>query len=173
MAHPPGMYIPDAVPPSPGGDGGDLDVDPAALEELKKALEKAAGLLETDRFADVDLDAGAFGASPTGQTLGAEHRVAHQIIADTITGVVTDLWGYRDGVTLFETNVGNADATAQADLQAQEAGVEALAYSSASDHAGQSYRNSQADHLAGRGPLPGTGAADAPGAPDTTGQGGD
>lgn len=173
MALPPGMYIPDAAPPSPGGDGGDLEVDPAALEELKKALEKAAGLLETDRFADVDLDAGAFGASPTGQTLGAEHRVAHQIIADTITGVVTDLWGYRDGVTVFETNIGNAEQTAVTDLNAQQEGVEALTYSSASDNAGERYRSSQADHLAGRGPQPGSGAADSPGAPDTTGQEGD
>ncbi len=164
MAHPPGMYIPDAaVPADPGGDGS-IEIDPHALEELKEALEKAAALLETDRFADVELDEQAFGASATGRTLGAEHRVAHQIIADTIKGVVTDLWGYRDGVEKFESGMGNADQTATADLRSTQEGIDALAQSANLDHGRQSYHNSQANNLGERGPQTEPGADDAGGA---------
>ena len=109
MASTPGFYLPDAPPPTSGG--GDIDIDPAALAKLKTALRQAAEELETERFSDVHLDDGAFGGCPSGAELGAEHRTAHAIIADTIQGVVTDLWGYRDGVEQFEAGMGTADET--------------------------------------------------------------
>ncbi len=143
----PGRYIPDAPPPSSGGDG-TIEVDPAALEKLKSALRQAAGELESNRFEDVQLDEAAFGASPSGAELGAEHRTAHAIIADTIRGVVTDLWGYRQGVEQFETGLSAADDTAAEDLRAREAGIEALTTSATSNNGEAHYRTSQANHLA-------------------------
>ncbi|MEJ7794531.1 MAG: hypothetical protein WKF50_03195 [Nocardioides sp.] len=161
MAFTPGFYIPDALPPPPGGGGGDIDIDPAALEQLKTALRTAAESLETDRFSDVHLDDGAFGGCPSGAELGAEHRTAHQIIADTISGVVTDLWGYRDGVEQFEAGMGTADDTAAADLKAREVAVEALAASATSNHGESQYHNSQVNHLPpDAGPDPGPGGGD-------------
>lgn len=142
----PGLYIPDADPGGPGADGS-IEIDPAALEKLKRALREAAQSLESDRFADLHLDQAAFGGSPSGAELGAEHRTAHAIIADTIRGVITDLWGYRDGVERFETGMGTADDTAAEDLRAREAGVAALASSASSDHGESSYHHSQAQHL--------------------------
>lgn len=142
----PGPYIPDAPLPSSGGDG-TIEVDPAALEKLKGALRLAAEELESNRFEDVQLDDAAFGASPSGAELGAEHRTAHAIIADTIRGVVTDLWGYREGVEQFETGLGAADDTAAEDLRAREAGVEALTTSATSNNGEDQYRTSQANHL--------------------------
>jgi hypothetical protein len=133
-------------PPAPGGDA-TIDIDPRALEKLKQALTSAARVLETDRFADVELADDAFGASPSAQTLGAEHRTAHRIIADTIQGVVTDLWGYRDGVEQFEAGMGTADDTAAEDLRAREVAVDALVTSSGSNHGESRYRHSQVDHL--------------------------
>ena len=94
---PPGFYIPDDLPPSLGGDG-TVEIDPEALALLKQALADAADLLETSLFRDLDLAESAFGARPSATELGAEHRTAHAIIADTISGVINDLWGYRDGV---------------------------------------------------------------------------
>lgn len=154
MAFTPGFYIPEALPTPPGGGGGDIDIDPAALEQLKAALRRAAEALETERFSDVELDEGAFGGCPSGTELGAEHRTAHQIIADTISGVVTDLWGYREGVEQFEAGMGTADDTAAADLRAREVAVEALKDSATSNYGESQYHNSQANHLppdAGRG----------------------
>ena len=147
MAFTPGFYLPDAAPPTPGGGDGDIDIDPAALEQLKTALRQAAETLESDRFSDVHLDDGAFGGCPSGAELGAEHRTAHQIIADTIQGVVTDLWGYRDGVEQFEAGMGTADDTAAADLKARETAVEALAASATGNHGESYYRDSQVTHL--------------------------
>lgn len=155
MALPPGFHLPEMPPPTQGG-GGEIDIDPQALAKLKRALTEAAKVLETDRFADVDLADNAFGASPSGQTLGAEHRTAHRIIADTIQGVVTDLWGYRDGVEQFEAGMGTADDTAAADLRARENAVDALVTSAGSNHGESRYHDSQVNHLP----------------PDATGQGG-
>lgn len=146
MAFTPGFYIPDAPPPTPGGDG-DIDIDPAALDKLKTALRQAAEELETERFSDVHLDDGAFGGCPSGAELGAEHRTAHAIIADTIQGVVTDLWGYRDGVVQFEAGMGTADDTAAADMKSREAAVEALSSSATSNHGEANYHHSQVNHL--------------------------
>ncbi|MGZ5400573.1 MAG: hypothetical protein ACXWDM_11220 [Nocardioides sp.] len=145
MVFTPGFYIPDALPPPPGG--GDIEIDPAALEKLKSTLRLAAEELESDRFSDIALDESAFGGCPTGQELGAEHRTAHAIIADTIQGVVTDLWGYRDGVEQFETGMGTADDTAATDLLARQAAVEVLAASAANNHGESQYHNSQVNHL--------------------------
>lgn len=166
MAFEPGFYIPDYTPPAPGGTG-DIEIDPAALEKLKQALQAAAEELESDRFSDIHLGESVFGASPSGTELSAEHRTAHAIISDTIQGVVTDLWGYRSGVEQFEAGMGNADDTAAADLRASESAVDALAYSAASNHGESSYRNSQVNHLppsAG----PGGGQGSAGGGPDAT-----
>ena len=150
MVVPRGSYIPDLPSSTPAGDG-DIEIDPLALERLKQAITGAARLLETDRFADVDLADTAFGASATARTLGAEHRTAHQIIADTISGVVTDLWGYRDGVEQFEAGMGTADDTAAEDLRAREAAVDALVASSGSNYGETQYHNAQVNNLPAEG----------------------
>jgi len=146
MALTPDLHLPDAPPPTPGGNG-DIEIDPVALEKLKTALRLAAEELESERFSDVHLDDGAFGACPSGVELGAEHRTAHAIIADTISGVVTDLWGYRDGVVAFEAGMGTADDAAAADMKSRETAVEVLSSSATSNHAESSYHTSQVNHL--------------------------
>lgn len=163
MALTPGIYFPDAPPPTSVGGSG-IDIDLEALARLKTALRRAAEELETERFSDVHLDDGAFGGCPSGAELGAEHRTAHAIIADTIRGVVTDLWGYRDGVERFEARVGTADDTAVVDMRSREAAVEALSTAVTSNHGETSYLTSQVNHLppgAGRddGARPGSGEA--------------
>jgi hypothetical protein len=143
---PPGFYIPDDLPPGLGGDG-TVEIDPEALAKLKQALVDAAGVLETGKFRDLDLAQTAFGARPSATELGEEHRTAHAIIADTISGVIDDLWGYREGVQTFETGMTVADDDAAADLQQEESAVEALAASSALNYGESSYHNSQRENL--------------------------
>lgn len=143
---PPGFYIPDELPPGLGGDG-TVEIDPEALAKLKQALVDAAEVLETGKFRDLDLAESAFGARPSATELGEEHRTAHAIIADTITGVIDDLWGYRDGVQTFETGMTVADDGAAADLQREESAVGALAASSALNHGESSYHDSQRENL--------------------------
>jgi hypothetical protein len=145
---PPGFYIPDAIPPALAGDG-TVEIDPEALATLKDALVKAAELLESGKFQDLDLAENAFGARPAATELGSEHRTAHAIIADTITGVINDLWGYRDGVTKFENGMTTADDGAAADLSRQQAAVAALAESSTLNYGENRYHESQRDNLSG------------------------
>src|SRR5688572_25588700 len=143
---PPGFYIPDDLPSGLGGDG-TVEIDPEALAKLKQALVDAAGVLETGKFRDLDLAQTAFGARPSATELGEEHRTAHAIIADTISGVIDDLWGYREGVQTFETGMTVADDGAATDLQQEESAVEALAASSALNYGESSYHNSQRENL--------------------------
>lgn len=146
MALTPGSYTPHAPPPTPGG-GGDIDIDIDALAKLKTALSQAAEELETERFSNVRLDDGAFGGCPAGTELGAEHRAAHAIIADTLQGVVADLWGYRDGVEQFEAGMRSADDTAAADMGSREAAVEELSTTVTRNHGHSSHHTSQGDRL--------------------------
>jgi len=143
---PPGFYIPDDLTPGLGGDG-TVEIDPEALAKLKQALVDAAGVLETGKFRDLDLAQTAFGARPSATELGEEHRTAHAIIADTISGVIDDLWGYRDGVQQFETGMTTVDDVAAADLQKEQAAVEALAGASTLNDGENSYHNSQRNNL--------------------------
>ena len=145
---PPGFYIPDELPPDLGGDG-TVEIDPEALAKLKQALVDAAEVLETGKFRDLDLAESAFGARPSATELGEEHRTAHAIIADTISGVIDDLWGYRDGVTKFESGMTTADDGAAADLSRQQAAVAALAESSTLNYGENRYHESQRDNLSG------------------------
>jgi hypothetical protein len=145
---PPGLFIPDFVPPSVAD--GTVKIDPAALEKLRTALVDAAELLESGKFRDLELADSAFGGRPTATELGHEHRTAHKIIADTIAGVTSDLWGYRDGVQRFEQGMMTADDVAAADLQREQVAVEALAESSALNHGESSYHDSQRTNLTGR-----------------------
>ena len=147
---PPGFYIPDAIPPGLAGDG-TVEIDPEALATLKQALVDAAELLQSGKFQDLDLAENAFGARPAATELGSEHRTAHAIIADTISGVINDLWGYRDGVTKFETGMTTADDGAAADLSRQEAAVTALAESSTLNYGENRYHESQRYNLSGAG----------------------
>jgi len=142
---PPGFYIPDEVPPSVGD--GTVEIDPAALEKLRKELVDAAELLESGKFRDLELADNAFGGRPSATELGHEHRTAHRIIADTIAGVTSDLWGYRDGVQQFETGMTTVDDVAAADLQKEQAAVEALAGASTLNDGENSYHNSQRNNL--------------------------
>jgi hypothetical protein len=144
---PPGFHIPDLAPT--GGTDGTVEIDPAALVKLRKALRDAAELLENGTFRDLDLAENAFGARPSATELGHEHRTAHRIIADTIMGVTKDLWGYRDGVQKFETGMVTADETASEDLEKQRQGVEALTASSALNQGEDSYHSSQRTNLTG------------------------
>ncbi len=146
--YPPDFHIPDAVPP--GVADGTVEIDPAALEKLRKALVDAAELLEGGTFRDLELADNAFGARPSATELGHEHRTAHRIIADTIAGVTSDLWGYRDGVQQFETGMTTADDAASADLQREQAAVEALAASSALNEGENSYHHAQRTNLTGQ-----------------------
>jgi hypothetical protein len=159
---PPGFYIPDDLPPALGGDG-TVEIDPEALAKLKQALVDAAGVLETGKFRDLDLAQTAFGARPSATELGEEHRTAHAIIADTISGVIDDLWGYREGVQTFETGMTVADDDAAADLQQEESAVEALAASSALNYGESSYHNSQRENLDAEPPADPTGESGAGG----------
>ncbi len=166
---PPGFYIPDAIPPGLAGDG-TVEIDPEALATLKQALVDAAELLQSGKFQDLDLAENAFGARPAATELGSEHRTAHAIISDTIAGVINDLWGYRDGVKQFESGMSTADDGASSDLGRQQAGVDALAASSALNDGESSYHESQRDNLSGQPDV--TPAAD-PGPSDGPTEGGD
>jgi len=101
-------------------------VEPDKLAVVKDQLEHQANALDRMHFANLRVSEAAFGGSPEGGRLGFHHGRAHQVIAETIEGVVADIRDFRDGVIRAETMIQDVDAGAEADLGSVKAAVAEL-----------------------------------------------
>ena len=109
----------------------DLDVDPEGIRAVISALNSNASELDDGSFQRLHISPGVFGGSETAAELGFHHGKAHQIVSDTILGVVEDLTRFRDGVEQAVHLVTTADESNAADLQSRQTAVEVLVGSSA------------------------------------------
>lgn len=124
-------------------------LEPEVLDEVKKKLLENANRLDRGDFRRLHIAESVFGGSERGGELGFHHGRAHQVIADTITGVVEDIRDFREGVVRAEVLLTDADQGARSDLAHKEAAVAALASANsffAGDARNQESRN---EHLGG------------------------
>ena len=108
----------------------DLDVDPEGIRAVISALNANAHELDDGSFQRLHVSPGVFGGSEAAAELGYHHSKAHQIVSDTILGVVDDLTRFRDGVEQAVHLVNTADETSAADLQSKQSAVQVLVGSS-------------------------------------------
>ena len=101
-------------------------LDQEKVEAVKRELYDNANKLDGGSFQDLRVGETIFGGSPKGGELGFHHGRAHQVIADTILGVVADMRDFRDGVIKAEQMLDEADTGAQTDLARERAAVEEL-----------------------------------------------
>lgn len=101
-------------------------VDPDELAVVKEELERNANALDRGHFQDLSVSESAFGGSPEGMRLGVHHSRAHEVIAETIDGVVADIRDFREGVVRAESLIHEADSGAGADLGKKQAAVAEL-----------------------------------------------
>lgn len=107
-------------------------LEPDAVDRLKRQLDETASGLGEMSFQDMKVLESVFGGSEAAGDLGFHHSRAHAVIAETITGVVADIRGFRDGLERAELLLESADDGAAADLGRTTAAVQALA--DATDH---------------------------------------
>lgn len=142
----------------------DLDVDPEGIRAVISALNANAHELDDGSFRRLHISPGVFGGSEAAAELGYHHGKAHQIVSDTILGVVQDLSRFRDGVEQAVQLVNAADESNAADLQSKQAAVDVLVGSSGFAEGDRRERASRNAHLGSPDP---TGGA----APATEGDG--
>jgi hypothetical protein len=99
-------------------------LDEAKIEAVKSGLDEGASALVGSGFADVRLSETAFGGSARGAELGHHHARAHQVITETLEGVVADLRDFRAGVVQAKAMIDEIDADSAGALDRQR---EALA----------------------------------------------
>ncbi len=99
-----------------GALSGVLQLDPAVLEQLEKILTENSDLLEAAPYQRLQVSEAAFGGSAKAGTLGWHHTRAHEVLAQTVLAMVTDLREFAVGVRTAADGVDAADEDAAADL---------------------------------------------------------
>lgn len=140
----------------------DLDVDPEGIRAVIGVLNDNARDLDGGSFQRLHVSPGVFGGSEAAAELGFHHVKAHQIVSDTILGVVDDLSRFRDGVEQAVRLVSAADESNAADLQSRQAAVEVLVGSARFTESARREQSSRNEHLSdlagGAAPATGSGA---------------
>lgn len=107
-------------------DSTDILIDQAAINSVLDTLEQKQGELRSSRFPDLRVPASAFGATPTAGELGVSHSKAHEVVRETLEGVLVDLIRFRDGLERAEKLVAAADTDTAADLDKKRAAATVL-----------------------------------------------
>ena len=126
-------------------------LEPDELDDVKRTLLKGANKLEGGEFQNLDVSVSAFGSSETATELSYHHGLAHQVIAETLAGVVADMRDFREGVVRAEAMLNDADAAAGSDLGRQEAAVAALQDANRWFEGDHKYDQARNEHGGGRG----------------------
>lgn len=129
----------------------ELKIDQSVIDSVMKTLHQNSQDLGESPFPRLHVPESTFGASTHGEQLGFHHLKAHQVITDTLTGVVTDLERFRDGVQKAEKLLSTADEGNASDLAKKKQAVEIVVH--ASSYAEGDVRNhaSRNEHLRGEG----------------------
>lgn len=125
------MFFPDLVGGIQGvlsdiGEAVDMVIDQAAINKVLGTLEEKHADLKSSQFKDLNVSASAFGAAGTALELGHHHTKAHQVIEETLQGVLDDLIRFRDGLKHAEKLVHEADTQSAADLDKKKAAADVL-----------------------------------------------
>lgn len=121
-------------------------LDNTRIELAKKGLDSNADSLAEGTFRDLSVSEAAFGGSPSAGQLGYHHGRAHQVISETITGVIADLRDFRDGMENAQKYLSDADLASAEGLSRGEAAVQSLTEANrffAGDHHYDQGRNNQ------------------------------
>jgi hypothetical protein len=101
--------------------GIELIVDQAQIDQVKKTLHDNAGLVDHSGFKNLHVPPGVFGGNEAAASLGVNHFEAHEVVKETLQGVLTDLEAFRSGLERAEALIQAADEGSAADLDRKRA----------------------------------------------------
>jgi hypothetical protein len=108
------------------GEAADIIIDQAAINNVLSTLESKHEDLKGSSFKNLHVPTTAFGGAGTALALGGHHTQAHQVIDETLQGVLDDLIRFRDGLKHAEKLVHEADSQSASDLDKKRAAAELL-----------------------------------------------
>jgi hypothetical protein len=126
-------------------------LDEAKIEAVKSGLEEGASAIVGSGFADVRLPGSAFGGSARGSELGHHHERAHQVITETLEGVVADLRDFRAGVAQAKAMIHEIDADSAGALDRQREALAAIVDANRTFAADDRYHQARNDQEQGDG----------------------
>lgn len=129
----------------------DLIVDHEVIDRVKKELERSVRDLDGGSFQSYRPSPAIFGGAESGAELGFHHGKAHQIVADTIHGVIADLEAFRTNVVRATELLTEADDATAADFTRGAALLTAASMNNNADRANQESRNENLGPGAGEG----------------------
>jgi hypothetical protein len=122
-----------------------LEVDDASIAEVVSTLKKAAEGMDPKSFdGRAKVSETAFGGTHEATSLGWHHDMAHQVMTETLAGLITDLHDFCAGVEKAKVLFEDVDSGAAVDLRKLTAGVDAMTYvvrHSRADEAADEARN--------------------------------
>jgi hypothetical protein len=125
------------------GEAADIVIDQVAINNVVGTLEDKHADLKGSPFPNLHVPATAFGGASSAQELGGQHTLAHQVINETLQGVLDDLIRFRDGIKHAEKLVHEADTQSAADLDKKRAAAAAVLVNAA-HHSEGDVRNHEA-----------------------------
>lgn len=120
----------------------EIIIDQAAIAGVVATLDEKHDDLSGNRFQDLHVPPASFGTTPAAMTLGDDHLKAHQVITETLDGVLSDLIRFRDGLKNAERLISAADTQSAADLDKKRAATETIVR--AATHSAGDQRNHEA-----------------------------
>jgi methyl-accepting chemotaxis protein len=112
-----------------------MNVAEDKVQAVVKALHGAADELSSKSFEKATIGRSSFGATSSADSLGLHHDLAHQVMSETLQGMVTDLTAFSANVTAALKHFGETDQTVADDMTARREIVEDMTYTWQHSHA--------------------------------------
>jgi len=130
--------------------GIELIIDQAQIDQVKRTLHDNASQVDRSGFKNLHVPPGVFGGNAAATALGVNHFQAHEVIKQTLQGVLTDLEAFRSGLERAEALIQAADEGSAADLNRKRAS-DILTGLAAHDTGGARNHEARNEVLGGRG----------------------
>lgn len=123
-----------------------LAVDQTNIDRVVAALQSCTdGSWDTQFATDAAIASPSFGGGENASTLGMHHDRAHQVMTETVQGIVADLTAFSDGVRTAARFITDADENTAASLTDKQRAVEMMNDAWLSSEADSAYDRARND----------------------------
>ncbi|ANH36801.1 hypothetical protein I601_0348 [Nocardioides dokdonensis FR1436] len=104
-----------------------LAIEQTNIDRVIAALQECTdGSWDAQFASDAAIAPPSFGGADSAATLGMHHDRAHQVMTETVTGIVADLTAFADGVHAAARLITDADESVAASLTDKQRAVELM-----------------------------------------------
>lgn len=127
-----------------------LAVDQTNIDRVLRALRDCTdGGWDAQFAAEAAIAVPSFGGGDHAPVLGQHHDRAHQVMAETVAGIVADLTAFAEGVHQAARFISDADESTAASLRQKQDAVEMMDDAWVTSEADAAYDRARNDQTAG------------------------